>query len=430
MIGHAMPAAGMAGLIKAALSLYHRALPPTLHAARPHPILDRPDGAFALNSVSRPWIHPDLEQPRRAGVNAFGFAGINAHAVLEEHTSSADAPAEAGRPGALLRWDSEAILLSALDRAGLAARVRSLIGWLAEHRGATLKDVAYTLNCADGNDRAAARMGLVASSTEDLAGRLAALLPRLEGSSARAVGDGRGTYHWEQPLGQSGGLAFLFPGEGSQYPGMLADLCLHFPEVRRQFDTADRIALEQGDLPPSEYLFGEAARAEGAAGLWSAPTAVNLILNAQWALYQVLTRLGLRPDAVAGHSSGEILALAAAGVLRADRQLERQLGRLGAIFRSLELSGDMPAARLIAVAADRGRVEAACRRGGRRRGRRWRSTTARTRSSWPGRRPKSSGSPPICAARTSCSRSCRSTAPTTRPSSPPCSGRSPTRSPA
>ena len=178
--------------------------------------------------------------------------------------------------------------------------------------------------------RAGARLGLLATSPADLAGRLTALLPRLSDPACRTIGDGRGTYYWDEPLGGPGALAFLFPGEGSQYPGMLADLCLHFPEVRKQFDTADRIALELGDaVPPSEHVFGPVRSTEGAAGLWSAPTAVNVVLNAQWALYQVLTRLGLRPDAVAGHSSGEILALAAAGVLRTDRELEQQLGRLG-----------------------------------------------------------------------------------------------------
>ena len=88
---------------------------------------------------------------------------------------------------------------------------------------------------------------------------------------------------------------------------------------------------------------------------------MNVVLNAQWALYQVLTRLGLRPDAVAGHSSGELLALAAAGVLRADRELERQLGRLGAIFRGFESAGEMPPAQLVAVAAGRDRVESMIR---------------------------------------------------------------------
>src|ERR1700677_852028 len=77
MIGHAMPAAGMAGLIKTALALYHRVLPPTLHADKPHPLLASAASSFTLNPAARPWIHGDDDSPRRAGVNAFGFAGIN-----------------------------------------------------------------------------------------------------------------------------------------------------------------------------------------------------------------------------------------------------------------------------------------------------------------------------------------------------------------
>src|SRR5262249_30752000 len=98
--------------------------------------------------------------------------------------------------------------------------------------------------------------------------------------------------------------------------------------------------------------------------LWSAPTAVNVVLSAQCALYQVLTRLGVSPDAVAGHSSGELLALAAAGVLQTDRDLERHLGRLGPIFAGFEAAGDLPAAGLVAVAAGRDRVEAIARERG------------------------------------------------------------------
>ena len=88
---------------------------------------------------------------------------------------------------------------------------------------------------------------------------------------------------------------------------------------------------------------------------------MNVVLNAQWAMYQLLIQLGLRPDAVVGHSSGELLALSAAGVFPADRILEQKLARLGAIFRNFESSGDLPEAHLVAVAADRGRVAAICR---------------------------------------------------------------------
>ena len=425
MIGHAMPAAGMAGLIKTALAVYHRVLPPTLHADEPHPLLDASRSAFALNATTRPWIHPDPDTPRRAGVNAFGFAGINAHAVLEEHAASADGDA----PGGFRRWETEAILLSAPDRAGLVERARELIAWLGGHPRGSLKDVAYTLNCvrhAIGRRRCGWAWSHPPSRTSPRSSP-----PCCRGwptpHAARSA-TAAGTYYWDEPLGGRR-LAFLFPGEGSQYPGMLADLCLHFPEVRRQFDTADRIALDLGDpVPPSEHLFGP-IRPRTTARLWSAATAVNVVLNAQWALYQVLTRLGLRPDAVAGHSSGEILALAAAGVLGVDRELERQLGRLGAIFRGFESAGELPAARLVAVAAEQGPrrgdvPRAGCRRC-RRRDRQLPAPGRPGRAAGGGR----AGRRPTCASRTSCWKSCRSRGPITRRASPRSSGRSPTPSP-
>jgi len=358
MIGHAMPAAGMAGLIKTALALYHRVLPPTLHAEKPHRLLEPSVSPFALFPTARPWIHAERASPRRAGVNAFGFAGINAHAVLEEHAQSADG----AMPGALRRWDTEAILLAAPDRFGLIDQVRTLARWLDRDKGPTLLDVAYSLNALKEHPPRGARLGLVASSLPLLTERLSGLLPRLTDPTCRSIRDGRGVYFWDEPLlnGDTKGLAFLFPGEGSQYPAMLGDLCCHFPEVRQLFDTADRIARDLGEtVPPSEHLFGQVPG--GDEKLWATATAVNVVLNAQWALYQVLTRLCLRPSAVLGHSSGELLALAAAGVFPTDRALERKLGRLGAIMKSLESSGDLPVAHLVAVAAHREKVEALCR---------------------------------------------------------------------
>ena len=357
MIGHAMPAAGIAGLIKTALALFHRVLPPTLHAEQPHPLLDRADSPFRLNPAARPWIHAEPHSPRRAGVNAFGFAGINAHAVLEEHTPSADGNA----PGALRNWDSEAILLSAPDRRGLIERMRELLDWLAHPRSVTLKDVAHTLNSVEKHATDSTRLAIVASSLSELSDRLSAALARLSDPACRLIRDARGIYHWQEPLHQPGAsIAFLFPGEGSQYPGMMADLCIHFPVVRRLFDTADRVARDVGDqVPPSEILFAPTGQHDEK--LWSPATAVNVVLNAQWAMYQLLLQLGLHPDAVVGHSSGELLALSAAGVFPADRILEQKLARLGAIFRNFESSGDLPEAHLVAVAADRERVVAICR---------------------------------------------------------------------
>src|SRR6185312_10851253 len=150
----------------------------------------------------------------------------------------------------------------------------------------------------------------------ELKDRLRSLSTRLADSGCRSIRDARGTYFRGEMLGDRGRLAFLFPGEGSQYPGMLADLCPHFPEVSALFDTSDRVARQRGlTRLPSEAIFG----GEGGADLWSVDLAINAVLSAQWALYQLLLRLGIRPDAVVGHSSGEFLALAAAGALRIDR---------------------------------------------------------------------------------------------------------------
>jgi acyl transferase domain-containing protein len=85
MIGHTLPAAGAAGLIKAALALHHRILPPTLHCEEPNPALELERTSFFINTETRPWIHGRADHPRRAGVNAFGFGGINAHVILEEY---------------------------------------------------------------------------------------------------------------------------------------------------------------------------------------------------------------------------------------------------------------------------------------------------------------------------------------------------------
>src|SRR4029077_12328477 len=103
---------------------------------------------------------------------------------------------------------------------------------------------------------------LVASSVRGRPGRLGGLLPRLGAPPCRTIRDGRGVYYWDEPLlgPGSGGLAFLFPGEGSRYPGMLADLCCHFPQGLCRFDISARIALELGEpVPFSDHLFGPLA---------------------------------------------------------------------------------------------------------------------------------------------------------------------------
>ena len=113
MISHTVPAAGVAGLIKAALALHHKVLPPTL-CENPNPKLQLENTNFYINTETRPWIHGSSKTPRRAGVNAFGFGGINAHAILEEYTGPNQAP------WMQHDWDSELFVFSGESRADVA----------------------------------------------------------------------------------------------------------------------------------------------------------------------------------------------------------------------------------------------------------------------------------------------------------------------
>jgi malonyl CoA-acyl carrier protein transacylase len=356
--GRGGPAAELLALIRAALALHHRLLLPHKNGTRPGRRLA--GDVSKVVAAARPWIHGDARMPRRARIRTFGRAGASARVVLNEHAASADGIS----PGALLEWDTEAFLLAGEDRTALAQRVQWLCGRLTRNARHSLKDLAFTLNSQSQESSGGARVGIVASSQDELVEMLGAIADRLSDPACRQVRDSRGLYFWAEPLGRDGSLAFLFPGEGSQYPGMLADLCPHFPELRAVLDTADRIARESGaDVPPSAHLFGD-SHAVDAQGLWATDTAVTAVLSSQWAIFQVLQRLGLQPDAVVGHSSGELPALAAAGVLPTEQTLEHQLSRLAAIFRDLEAAEAIPRARLVAAGTDRARAEAACRLAG------------------------------------------------------------------
>jgi acyl transferase domain-containing protein/phosphopantetheinyl transferase len=179
MIGHAMPAAGMAALIKTALALYHKVLPPTLHCEEPNPKFELEKKNFYINTETRPWIHGQQDIPRRAGVNAFGLGGVNAHVVLEEYrgTDGKGAKGQGGKEArgqrgsdhlAILpschlalhhhyQWDSELFILQGDSRQGLIQQAQQLQQYVDQNphsplikggRGVVseLKDLAYTLN--------------------------------------------------------------------------------------------------------------------------------------------------------------------------------------------------------------------------------------------------------------------------------------------
>ncbi len=307
MIGHLLPAAGSASIIKTALALYHRVLPPTLHAETPNPALKLDETPFYLSTRTRPWIHGDRANPRRAGVNAFGFGGINAHAVLEEHVPAN----ESLEPRFDRRWPVELVVISAEDRNALRDKATALAAWLGTESSVDLLDVAAA--CA--RETGAQRLAIVAKDVPDLVKKLGQATKLLGQADRERIQDRTGVFWYQRALAREGRVAWLFPGEGAQYVNMLADLARHFPEVRREFDLTDAAFLHRGKGDPiSSLVFplpGDEERAE--AQLLGLEGAVATVIAAERALLELLARLGIRADAIVGHSSGEFMALEAAG---------------------------------------------------------------------------------------------------------------------
>jgi malonyl CoA-acyl carrier protein transacylase len=261
-------------------------------------------------------------------------------------------------------WETELFVLRAKDRAGLRRRLDVLAGYLGRCPDVCLKDLAFSVN--GGLEPGGSRVAVVAGSAEELRARLGRAAERLADPSCAQVNDAAGIYYFERPLHPQGRLAFLFPGEGAQYLNMLADLCPYFPEVRAAFERADELAAAQGRAPLGEVLFlpegaseGEQARAE--ANLRRLDNAMFGVLIADWAVNDLLRELGLVPDALAGHSMGELAALFAAGCLEeSPTRLGRVLDALDELQRQ-EDEGEGEPAVLLAVAAGRGVVGEALR---------------------------------------------------------------------
>jgi malonyl CoA-acyl carrier protein transacylase len=250
------------------------------------------------------------------------------------------------------RWDTEVCILEAPTRAELLEKAADLAGSLETAGNFELKDLAFTLNTAPPLAEPS-RLAIVAASVPDLRTRLADALPKLADPRCGRIRDARGIYFFDQPIGRHGKMAFLFPGEGAQYPNMLADVCMCFPDARAWFDLMDRAFLdhERGYLP-SELVFpaGRQDHQEDAR-LWNMDGAVETVFAANQALFTLLTRLGVRPDMMAGHSSGDYSALLASGSLpiASDEHLIRHIRALNAVYEESAARDEIPNAVLLAV---------------------------------------------------------------------------------
>jgi acyl transferase domain-containing protein/NADP-dependent 3-hydroxy acid dehydrogenase YdfG len=264
------------------------------------------------------------EYPRRAGVNALGFGGTNFHVVAEEYTQDFLGHLD---QVSFQKWPSELLVWKGDSRQALLEAIRPLEKGLSSGVKVSLRDLAFTLskiceqNVAKTND-AGLSLAVVASSPEDLMQKLNWAGEALSNSDS-IVHDPRGIYFSEQPLALEGKVAFLFPGQGSQYVNMLSDMVIQFPEIRAMFEQSncvleDRLPrlLSSFIFPPPVFSKEERNSCEQA--LAQTQIAQPAMGTADLAMFHLLKSLGIKPDMVAGHSYGEYAALYAAGVFDRD----------------------------------------------------------------------------------------------------------------
>ncbi|MEZ5782455.1 MAG: SDR family NAD(P)-dependent oxidoreductase [Rhizobiaceae bacterium] len=330
-IGHTKCAAGIAGIIKVAKALHHRVLPATQQITRPNPGYGR-RSPFRLNARATPWI-ASKDGPARAAVSAFGFGGVNFHAVLSAHDEHASAQGTIAWPAELFAF--RGVTLGDADQ--LARRVTRYLD--QSDAPNQLRDLAAAVWSAGSGP---VQYAFVAGDRAELSRSVSAALARSEGDGVR--------YRAASGTDAPGKIAALFSGQGSQYPNMFADLFVYFPDSTRDL-TGQAPDLSAVLFPPTPY--DDATKRDQERTLADTRNAQPALALVEYALFDLLQRLGLRPDMAAGHSFGELVALATAGSYDFSTLMRLANARAGAMSRSM--SGDkglMAAVRLDAAALE------------------------------------------------------------------------------
>ncbi|HXB21781.1 MAG TPA: SDR family NAD(P)-dependent oxidoreductase [Candidatus Solibacter sp.] len=321
-IGHLETAAGIAGLIKTALALHHKQLPPSLHFQQPNPKIDFQNSPFYVNTKLSEW--KDDGSPRRAGISSFGIGSTNSHVVLQEAPQLEQS--SVSRPFQLL-------LYSARSENALEAAHSQLVQHLettADKSDAYLADLAYTLKV--GRKNFASRRALVCRNAEDASTALKTHDP------ARILTSCEETFNLP--------VVFLFPGLGDHYPGMGLELYRNEATFREHADRCAELLKPHLKLDIREVLFPQAApervnansssprpdlrRMLGRSGgndeakqrLNQTSIAQPAIFVVEYALAQLWMEWGIRPQAMIGYSLGEYVAACLAGVLSLEDALE------------------------------------------------------------------------------------------------------------
>jgi acyl transferase domain-containing protein len=322
-LGHLDAAAGLAGLIKAILALRHGVVPPTAGFVAPNPQAPFAEGPFRVNAAAEPWPERADGLPRRAAVSSFGLGGTNAHVILEQ------APDARPDPDAEAEPRPEILALSAAPPAALDRMTADLAARLTGADAPSLADAAHTLQT--GRRRLPLRRAVVARTSGEAAAKL---------SGGRGF-DGR-------TAGGAVGVAFLFPGQGSQYPGMGRALYPREPAFRATVDEAAEILKDTAAHAVRDLLLADPGDAEAARRLADTAITQPALFVVEIGIARVLSGWGIEPAALIGHSVGELTAACLAGTLPfpAALSLVAERGRL---------MGSAPRGSMLAVSPPRRR---------------------------------------------------------------------------
>jgi len=327
MIGHTKAAAGAAGIIKSALSVYHKVLPPTLKVNEPDPNLGINETSFYLNTETRPWFS-NKEHPRRSGVSAFGFGGSNFHVILEEYEKNKDE----------VSWNgsNEIFALSASTKKEL----RKLLMGLKSSVDDGLSNKEIAVKAAKSRDAFSFndtyRLLIVSETSLDSSEPCWVHTSVLLGNAINALITNRQKSRWNLRNIYFGGpektgkIAFVFPGQGSQYIGMGRDLVCIFPEAFKILENANEKYEERNRLSDFIYPFPVFTKEEKKIQeemLMRTDIAQPAIGTISVSMLMILQRFGIKPNAVCGHSYGELSALCAAGWIDIDTLLYLSISR-------------------------------------------------------------------------------------------------------
>jgi len=338
-IGHTKSAAGAAGMIKAALALYHKVLPGTINVTKPHEKFGIEKSPFYVNAETRPWFKNGV--PRRAGVSAFGFGGVNVHFALEEYekkTSFEDR----------MHQSFHSIYIKAANTTDLINSLKTSINALESEDATTafhnLKESSKE-GTAKQNE---ARLGFVSESLTDCISKLEIAVKQLE-SNTKAWSHPKGIFFRPNGISSTAKVASLFSGQGSQYVNMAKEATNSFETIQQTIAAFD--AKKGFDLANKIYpkpVFTDEDKAILEKNITNTEFVQPAIGAISLGYYNVFKNAGFVSDMVAGHSFGELTALCASGVLSDSDYMTLAVAR-GKAMGSKNASGD--AGTMLAVKA-------------------------------------------------------------------------------